>query len=155
MIRAPRYFFQPSSTRLSKVYAPAIRSIDIVFSPDAPLFPFDTSPRLCRAKKNGNRIGEDKGGNICRGTEPSSRRTWIYCIQTRRNRTRVRPERERVTDDGGQHKGVGDGGGARQSASLIILPYYLSSFINTDLVRMLVLRILRERMRQWFIGVSN
>lgn len=45
MIRAPRYFFQPSSTRLSKVYAPAIRlhRYRRIFPRYAPLFPFDTS----------------------------------------------------------------------------------------------------------------
>lgn len=110
LTHAFRYFFKlPSSTKLSKVYA----STAISYFPPTPLFPFDTSPRLCRAEKNGNRIGEDKGENICRGTEPSSRRTWIYCIQTRRNRTRVRSEGERVTDDSGQRKGVGGGGVGR------------------------------------------
>lgn len=135
--------------RKGEVTVPCGSRCDIaIFSPSASIFLFDTFPRLFWQKKNGGRIGEDRGKYLQEGTEPSSGgREFIASrrVEIEKREKGAKPEgadeRQAIADN----VGVAVGGGRdevtgvwRGSASLIILSYYLSFFINTGLARSFV-----------------
>lgn len=122
--------YKPSFTKLSKVYAtnerrPSAILTSLYFPPTVRYFRSILSRDFVGRRKMGTGSEKTRGGNICRGTEPSSRRTWIYCIQTRRNRTRARPEG--VADDsGGNARGWRVGRGRVRRLLYFLIIYHPS-----------------------------
>lgn len=72
-------------------------------------------------------------GNICRKGR-TCRMANVNLLQTRQNRKRSRPEAtEGLVNDSRQHRKADDVSGAwHEVRRLILLSYYLSSFINID-----------------------